>query len=46
MERKLLEQNSHLINSKEALTEEEIIEIIKDTNISDRKMIVILQKIK
>ena len=44
--RELLKQNSSIINNKETLTEEEVIQILKDTNISDRKMIAILKKIK
>ena len=43
--RELLKQNSSIINNKESLTEEEIIQILKDTNISDRKMISILKRI-
>lgn len=44
--RELLKQNSSIINNKETLMEEEIIQILKDTNISDRKMISILKRIK
>ena len=44
--RELLKQNSSIINNKETLMEEVIIQILKDTNISYRKMISILKSIK
>ena len=44
--KELIKQNPDIINNKtEALTENEVIDLIKDANLSDRKMLIILQKI-
>ena len=45
--KELIKQNPDIINNKtEALTENEVIDLIKDANLSDRKMLIILQKIR
>ena len=45
--KELIKQNPDIINNRvEPLTEDEVISLIKDANLSDRKMLIILQKIR